>query len=250
MARLDFKSFEDHMKDHKPGEEAQVWEVWSRNLKRFFIATSERDAPRQKALLLLLGGPRVESAYGTEVDTHSLDDMIRIISDQFKTQQTPQLSRHQLTRAQQEPNEPIHDFVARLKRLANAGNVTNVETAVLDAVAGGCRSLELRKFALGHPPPSLNDVLRHGKLLEELDPTTSASSGICVLQPSAPSNVRDCRNCGQAHPPGSCPAHGKRCYKCGRDNHLARMCQSVQASRSQSQPFTRSAPSYSNRQSR
>ena len=33
-----------------------------------------------------------------------------------------------------------------------------------------------------------------------------------------------CDKCGLKHKPKECPAFGKQCYKCGKDNHHARLC--------------------------
>ena len=33
-----------------------------------------------------------------------------------------------------------------------------------------------------------------------------------------------CDKCGLIHRPKECPAFGKWCYKCGKDNHYARLC--------------------------
>ena len=33
-----------------------------------------------------------------------------------------------------------------------------------------------------------------------------------------------CRDCGKSHQPRQCPAYGVACYRCGKQNHYARMC--------------------------
>ena len=33
-----------------------------------------------------------------------------------------------------------------------------------------------------------------------------------------------CDKCGLRHKPKECPAFGKQCYRCGKDNHYARLC--------------------------
>ena len=183
-ARIDFKSFDDAMKTRKPGEEAQVWVTWSSRLKRWLGTIDNLTAAQQKNFLLLSCG---EPAYTAREDAnHPLDDVIRLIGEHFKLQQTPQLARHQLSRAVQEPAESIHDFLQRLERLAAAGGSTDqAETAVLDAVASGCRSLELKKYVLSNPPPTLNDVLRHGRMLEELE-VPSSRPDVLTIKPSTP----------------------------------------------------------------
>jgi hypothetical protein len=36
--------------------------------------------------------------------------------------------------------------------------------------------------------------------------------------------VTDCKYCGRSHNRDNCPSHGKKCHKCGKDNHFASMC--------------------------
>ena len=40
------------------------------------------------------------------------------------------------------------------------------------------------------------------------------------------SNIRNCKYCGKSHSRGNCPAYGKKCQKCGKDNHFKSVCKS------------------------
>ena len=40
------------------------------------------------------------------------------------------------------------------------------------------------------------------------------------------SNIRNCKYCGKSHNRGNCPAFGKKCQKCGRENHFKAVCRS------------------------
>ena len=40
------------------------------------------------------------------------------------------------------------------------------------------------------------------------------------------SNSKSCKYCGKMHSKGNCPAYGKKCQKCGRDNHFKSVCRS------------------------
>ena len=50
---------------------------------------------------------------------------------------------------------------------------------------------------------------------------------ICRID-RTPRNIRqiNCQSCGTNHPPRSCPAYQKTCFKCGKKNHFASMCRS------------------------
>ena len=36
--------------------------------------------------------------------------------------------------------------------------------------------------------------------------------------------VSKCRKCGKSHAPRQCPAFGKMCFDCGKNNHFSNMC--------------------------
>ena len=40
------------------------------------------------------------------------------------------------------------------------------------------------------------------------------------------SSVHNCKYCGKSHNRGNCPAYGKKCQKCGKDNHFKVVCKS------------------------
>ena len=40
------------------------------------------------------------------------------------------------------------------------------------------------------------------------------------------SSIKNCNYCGISHNRGNCPAYGKRCQKCGKENHFKSVCKS------------------------
>ena len=38
--------------------------------------------------------------------------------------------------------------------------------------------------------------------------------------------IRNCKYCGKTHRKGNCPAFGKKCGKCGKENHFKAVCKS------------------------
>ena len=43
--------------------------------------------------------------------------------------------------------------------------------------------------------------------------------------------MRSCKYCGKSHNRGNCPAYGKKCQKCGRENHFKAVCRSGEGKR-------------------
>ncbi|XP_028417971.1 uncharacterized protein LOC114542680 [Dendronephthya gigantea] len=48
-----------------------------------------------------------------------------------------------------------------------------------------------------------------------------------------------CQRCGSKHERRQCKAYGAECYKCGKRNHFARMCKSIQSKRQEENQETR-----------
>ena len=68
----------------------------------------------------------------------------------------------------------------------------------------------------------------HIKVVSELNPSNAASN-VHLLKDSKPTPVilrYPCRFCGQKHAGRRevCPAWGKKCKKCGKDNHFVKKC--------------------------
>ena len=40
------------------------------------------------------------------------------------------------------------------------------------------------------------------------------------------SSIWNCKYCGKSHNKGNCPTFGKKCQKCGKDNHFKAVCKS------------------------
>ena len=111
----------------------------------------------------------VRALKASPVVGHMSYQIIKSITDAFESRQNPQLVRHKLSMTKQEPEESIEDFVYRLKGLAAAGKVADVEATVLDALSNNCRSVELRKHILSKPDIKLTDVIRHRSMLEQFE---------------------------------------------------------------------------------
>ena len=53
------------------------------------------------------------------------------------------------------------------------------------------------------------------------------------------SNICNCKYCGKLHSRGNCPAYGKKCQKCGKENHFKSVCKSGKANASRDHSKTR-----------
>ena len=89
-------------------------------------------------------------------------------------------------------------------------------------IEGNLQSVKLSKYVeKAQPSVSITDV--HAVDKRRVKPKcydvtpAKQNSGGCDDKPK-------CDKCGLIHKPKECPAFGKRCYRCGKDNHYARLC--------------------------
>ena len=86
------------------------------------------------------------------------------------------------------------------------------------------------------PPISINPLITDEQLRLAVEAIRRQRNGRIPDRPvnNPPADNQDrqhpagyrCSNCRSSHPPGRCPARGKKCYACGKYNHFASVCRS------------------------
>ncbi|VDI83276.1 Hypothetical predicted protein [Mytilus galloprovincialis] len=155
----------------------------------------------------------------------------------------------------QKEGQSLDEFVTELRNIAKTCEFTNVDKEILSQVIQNCKSNRLRRRALREPDKTLNDILTLGRTLEMADtqatemerettvnkitntnktyPKTNykqqrgqqaSSSYHNPNYSNRPTRQTQCRNCGGQfpHKNGPCPANGKTCNACHKQNHFAK----------------------------
>uniref|UniRef100_A0A3B4HBD3 Reverse transcriptase/retrotransposon-derived protein RNase H-like domain-containing protein n=1 Tax=Pundamilia nyererei TaxID=303518 RepID=A0A3B4HBD3_9CICH len=100
-----------------------------------------------------------------------------------------------------------------------------------DASQSGLGAVLLQKYdewqPVAYASRSMTDAeTRYAQIEKELLSITAAAE--MKLQLKSPANrdrkEKTCGRCGMQHPPKKCPAYGKRCNTCNKNNHYARCC--------------------------
>ena len=159
----------------------------------------------------------------------------------------------------QKANQSLDEYVTELRRLARNCDFANTDGEILSQVIQHCKSSRLRKRALRETDKSLTDILELGRSLELSDKyaATIDEEAVNVIEsrkshgdttrgrrathnPDTPapksrqfsrnrqqrqSCQKTCRNCGGEYPHNSsCPAKGKNCNYCRKENHFKSVC--------------------------
>ena len=187
--------------------------------------------------------------------TTTYEKMKTTLVNHLQSQHLEIAERSNFYSAHQAPNESASDFYSRLKKISEYCNFgTSLNSMLRDRLVLGCRSLEARKRLLQKDPLTLKDVQDTLAVFEAID---IAKTGVLAdtgeinyskqqrtfkksrysshdnsnqktshYQQSKPN--RSCYRCGKASCkiPTSCPALGKTCSNCGKQNHYSSVCRS------------------------
>jgi len=159
--------------------------------------------------------------------------------------------RYKFYQCRQKGNEPITEFVARLRKAAQTCSFDSLKTCsdpseemVLMGLVAGINDKAIQSLVIERMSSSVltvssvQDIVRNQELVQSFisssrnqiqDTINSISNenrenSINSIAKNSKVNKIQCRYCGSAHPPRSCPAYGKTCNNCGRQNHFSKAC--------------------------
>ncbi|KAI8490629.1 hypothetical protein Bbelb_318970 [Branchiostoma belcheri] len=181
------------------------------------------------------------------------------ILEKFETHLEPKTNhriyRYEFQGIQQKPDEPIDDYVARLKNVAKKCKFKDdaeTKDRLVDQLIWGCIHKKVQKTLVGKPDLTLKDAMDTARAFEaaqkqmsslSMQTGTSSSNRVDAVskktyqagskqkQPhmykTYKQSTKSCRYCGNTHEFGDrakCPAYGSNCNACGKPNHWGKMC--------------------------
>ncbi|KAI8517626.1 hypothetical protein Bbelb_036430 [Branchiostoma belcheri] len=181
------------------------------------------------------------------------------ILEKFETHLEPKTNhriyRYEFQGIQQKPDEPIDDYVARLKNVAKKCKFKDdaeTKDRLVDQLIWGCIHKKVQKTLVGKSDLTLKDAMDTARAFEatqkqmsslSMQTGTSSSNRVDAVskktyqagskqkQPhmykTYKQSTKSCRYCGNTHEFGDrakCPAYGSNCNACGKPNHWGKMC--------------------------
>ncbi|XP_067687858.1 uncharacterized protein [Haliotis asinina] len=236
-------------------------ENWRKFKQRFelFLTASDKDGKGDKvksSIFLSTIGEDALELYNTFHFESETDAMrLKSILDKFEAYCIPKrnitFERHRFFTCSQREGEKIDQYVTELKSRAKTCEFGDLHDSLIrDRIICGIASDALRERLLREDDLTLDKTITmcraaeaskvQVKELHPLDPQPvhsveqqsksgrrksnrkkSQSSGSRSIEQSD-----TCGYCGFTHAPRKCPASGKSCDKCGKQNHFARVCRS------------------------
>ena len=211
---------------------ATRWRNWLADFEMFLVASGVTDATRKRALLLYQAGSRVREIFkqfsdaGTEAD---YDTAKNKLTRYFEPQKNRRYEVYRFRQANQEKQETLDQFHTRLRTIAQTCEFHDSDFEIEEQIIIGGTSSRIRKRALRDPSFDLKDMLLEGrrdersafqaKEIESKDKIFAETNNLNTQR------SLKCFSCGGSYPHvGLCPAKGKECKNCKKQNHFASVC--------------------------
>ena len=230
------------------------WKKWSSRLENLFVALDIKDEARKKALLLHYGGEQLSDIFATlEEEADVSYKLTKVKLDAyFEPKVNLTYETYNFRMLCQEEGESIDKFVTRLRESAARCKFHDPSREIKDQVVQKCNSDKLRRRAL-REDPSLDSLLKCARAMELSDAQAAVMEGDKakidrVRKPGKYSGANKsesegsqkkkgeskresdklCYSCGESFPhkggKKNCPAFGVKCDRCGKHNHLEKLC--------------------------
>ena len=229
--------------------DAQAAENWRKFIMQFniYLVAKGKDEKPDKIkvnLLLNCAGPEAIEEYShfefrEGEDNECYEDVCKKFKELCEGAKNVIYERLVFNQRNQKEGERVDNFVSELKRLSLTCEFGALRDSLIrDRIVGGVMSNELRGELLKRPDLTLQSAHDYCRTYEaaELQKFKFSSSTIGTSQPLSVHSIkekdrdspRSCKFCGYQHPftqPSRCPAFKKKCNKCHKEGHFAKVCQ-------------------------
>ena len=229
---------------------AEKWSEWKEMWEHYSVASkvNKEEGDVQVAAFLTAIGPEARKVFKTWNLSATERKDIKGVIERFDNYCNPRknipFERYLFNSRQQEPGESFDRYVTALRQIADkcAFDAITPDDLLRDRIIFGIADNKVRERLLREPELSLSktlDICRASEMSQAQIKTVSAfnSPNVHLLQenkkasevklsdgqPSPANQLRyPCRFCGRKHESKreACPAWGKKCIKCGRENHF------------------------------
>lgn len=182
------------------------------------------------------------------------EEVVYVLQEFFAPKKNVTFERHVFRQTTQKTNERIDSYVMRLRIQANRCDFgEQLDTNIKDQITSGCSSSSLRRKILERDG-SLDEIIKMARIIESVaeqqkvfgdgnaknanDTGNAAQTAeVCKIENQRkdfrraplrqPNPNMECHRCGLKGHKASyekCPAKGKSCNKCGKNDHFAKKC--------------------------
>ena len=222
-----------------------AWPAWKERFGHFRLATKlskEEGEIQVSSLLYAMGADadRIFKTFGLQGnDRKDFNKVLEKFDEHFIPHRNVIHVRAQFHRRDQGREETVEEYVRALYELAEHADFPDKENCIRDRLVLGITDQELSKKLQLQADLTLKSAVtmarQHEAVKVQLEEQRGQGSVDKVgvykkAQKSHRGGQREqqssCGFCGNQHQKGKCPAFDKKCLKCGKKSHFARVCRS------------------------
>lgn len=240
------------------GNVSANWRRWRQQFELYLVASEKNKKPErlQCALFLHVAGEEAQEVYNTFTIPAADVDRLEVLYNRFEQYCTPlknvTFERHVFNLRYQKENEPFEVFLKDLKLLVRNCEYDALQDSIIkDRIVAGIISDETRSRLLRETNLTLDRATEICRIAE----TTGAQMKLFIAEEKSKDvwaiknrytsskqgttneyrrderkkwqpkpSTTECHRCGYNPNHKQCPAWGKTCAKCNKQNHFASKC--------------------------
>ena len=184
-------------------------------------------------------------SFSEQENKDSLETLMKKFTEHFEPQKNVTFERHVFNTRIQKEDEPVDQFITDLRLKAKSCEFGSLcDSLIKDRVVVGITSDAVRGRLLRIKDLTLEKAIEvchaaeaSSKQLDSIKPSENkdvhtVKAAKQQSRHQTKRDIKDCMHCGKNHAPKNCPAYGKVCKKCGKQNHFANKCFSESATKS------------------
>ncbi|XP_073952864.1 uncharacterized protein [Choristoneura fumiferana] len=225
------------------GNLGENFKQWSQRLNIYLTANELDKASEQRKIAILLNfiGSKGITIYNTftKEEKDTFDCVVEKFEKHFSPRKNLMILRNDFFLIQQNGGERLDEYftkVINLGRQCELGELQEklIASKIIAGLDHKYDDLKTKLISEDDDKLSLDYVTTYLKNAEASrlyvrgEIQTNQESEVLVIQNKrnqrSSSTIKNCRNCGKTHPINKCPAYGKPCYNCNRNNHFSNMC--------------------------
>ncbi|KAK7933488.1 hypothetical protein WMY93_004384 [Mugilogobius chulae] len=232
------------------------WKIFKQQFMLYIsaVGVDSRANERKIALLLTIAGAEAIDVFNTFTynepeDKDKFDEVIKKFDEHCVAKKNETYERYVFRSRLQQPGESFDVFLTDLKIKAQSCNFGDLKNSMIrDQIVFGTNEKKLREKLLRETELTLESAIRivqanelakqhaltlQGATIDQENETVKAVTmkGKTWNKFKQKDKFKDndqgqynCKKCGEKHKPRQCPAFGKTCAKCKKQNHYAKMC--------------------------
>ena len=246
------------------------WKKWKKTFDNFIIASDITVDARQKALLQVLAGPKINDIIDSFSEAElpgncTTTTMLTKIEQYLTPKKNLSFERYVFRQMKKADDETFNAYILRLSQAATRCGFDDYspDQAIVDQIIENCENKELRHILLKESAGKKLDLTtvrqvtalhesttKQSEMMQQNDlpPTDFPAEHLNNIDTGQSTQYKpswsrsnnaavSCSNCGynKHNTSKDCPARGKNCNACGKMNHFSKVCRSSKQSSSSQQ---------------